>query len=58
MLLVHGLPNGVEIPDLVDDLDVIPVVEDPRDALASEIAVVCDEHAYRHLTLLIGPDAA
>jgi len=54
MMLVHGLPNGVEISDLIDDVDAVPVAEDPRDALASQIAVVCDEYAYRHRTPLIG----
>jgi hypothetical protein len=49
-VLVHRLPGGVEIPNLVDDVDVVSVAEDARDALASEIAVVCDEYAYRHRT--------
>jgi hypothetical protein len=51
-VLVHRLPGGVEIPNLVDDVDVVSVAEDARDALASEIAVVCDEYAYRHRTPL------
>jgi hypothetical protein len=48
LLLLHGLPQGLQIPALADDVDVVLTGEDPRDPLAREVAVVCDQDADRH----------
>jgi hypothetical protein len=46
--LRHGPPERLQILALVHELDVGLVFEDPRDALARQIAVVRDQHADGH----------
>jgi len=46
--LRHRPPERLQILALVHELDVGLVLEDPRDALACQIAVVCDQHADGH----------
>ncbi len=51
LLLVHGLPKGLHVRALGDDVDVVLVGEDPRDALAGKVAVVSDQHTDRHRSI-------
>ncbi len=46
--LRHRPPERLQVLALVHDLDVVLVFEDPRDALARQIAVVRDQHADGH----------
>ena len=48
LLLLHRLPERLDVPALADDLDVVLVGEDARDALPGQIAVVCDQNPDRH----------
>jgi len=46
--LHHRPPERLQVLALVHELDVGLVLEDPRDALACQIAVVCNQHADGH----------
>jgi hypothetical protein len=51
LVLVHSPAERVQIVALLDDVDVVLVLEDPRDALTGQIAVVCDQDADGHGSL-------
>jgi hypothetical protein len=48
LVLLHGPAERVQILALLDDVDVVLVLEDPRDALAGQVAVIRDQDADGH----------
>jgi hypothetical protein len=50
-VLLHGSAERVQILALLDDVDVVLVLEDPRDALAGQVAVIRHQDADGHGSL-------